>query len=102
MAQFDVYRNPRRGAYPLLLDIQSDLLSALATRVVVPMSPLRRYGSKPITRLNPTARFGRAEYILLFQELASVPVAALGACIESLSRRRAELVAAIDLLFTGA
>jgi hypothetical protein len=31
MAQFDVCRNPRRGLFPLLLDVQSDLLSELAT-----------------------------------------------------------------------
>jgi hypothetical protein len=55
MAQFDVYKNPRGGAYPLLLDVQAELLARLATRVVVPMMTRKRYGAKPITRLNPIA-----------------------------------------------
>lgn len=40
MPQFDVYRNrnPRsRRSIPYLLDVQSDLLTALSTRVVVPL-----------------------------------------------------------------
>ncbi|WP_338845719.1 CcdB family protein [Massilia sp. W12] len=46
MARFDVYRNtsPNRTDYPYLLDIQSDHLGALDTRVVI---PLRRMASMP-------------------------------------------------------
>jgi toxin CcdB len=39
--QFDVYRNPdasTRSRFPYLLDIQSDLLDSLSTRVVVPLA----------------------------------------------------------------
>jgi hypothetical protein len=32
-------------AYPLLLDVAAELLSALATRVVVPLMSRRRYGA---------------------------------------------------------
>jgi len=101
MAQFDVYKNPRGGAYPLLLDVQSELLARLATRVVVPLMAAKRYGSRPITRLNPTASIARVEYVLVFQELAAIPASALGERVTSLASRRGELVAAVDLLFTG-
>lgn len=101
MAQFDVHRNPRGGAFPFLLDVQSDLLSQLATRVVVPMARLRSYGAKPITRLNPTARIRNVEHVLVFQEVAAIPTTALGDRVASLASRRDEIVAAIDLLFTG-
>lgn len=40
MAQFDVFRNPNRKTnkiIPYLLDVQSNLLDMLATRVVVPL-----------------------------------------------------------------
>ena len=40
MAQFDVYLNPNsstRRNIPYLLDVQADLLDAMATRVVVPL-----------------------------------------------------------------
>ena len=39
--QFDVFENPSprmRDVYPYVVDIQSDLLSALATRMVVPLA----------------------------------------------------------------
>jgi toxin CcdB len=101
MAQFDVHRNPRGGEFALLLDVQSDLLASLATRVVVPMASRKRFGARPITRLNPTARVRGTEYVLVFQELAAVPTTALGAPVVSLADRRNELIAAIDLLFTG-
>jgi toxin CcdB len=101
MAQFDLHRNPRRGAFPLLLDVQSDLLARLETRVVVPLMTVRRYGAKPITRLNPLATIDGVSYVMLFQELAAVPPDAVGPKVGSLADRRTELVAALDLLFTG-
>jgi toxin CcdB len=100
MAQFDVFRNPRRGLFPLLADVQADLLSGLATRVVVPMARRKRFG-KPITRLNPLCTIGGVEYVLVFQEMAAVPVSMLRAPVASLSTRRDELIAAVDLIFTG-
>jgi toxin CcdB len=101
MAQFDLFRNPRRGGYPLLLDVQSDLLARLATRVVVPLMTEKKYGARPITRLNPLATIDGVSYVLVFQELAAVPPDAVGARVGTLSARRAELIAALDLLFTG-
>ena len=100
MAQFDLYENPRGGHYPLLLDVQADLLARLATRVVVPLTRLDGHGP-PVSRLNPTATIDGVDHVLVFQELAAVPVSALGEPIASLGPRRTELVAALDLLFTG-
>jgi toxin CcdB len=101
MAQFDVYRNPGGGAFSLLLDVQAGLLARLGTRVVVPMAKRRGYGAAVITQLNPTAKLAGVEYVLVFQELAAIPISALGEAVGSLKSRRADLVRAIDLLFTG-
>lgn len=101
MAQFDVFRNPRRGAFPLLLDVQADLLSDLATRVVVPMAPGKSWAAARLSRLNPIAMVERVEYVLVFQEMAAVPVSMLGPPVVSLTSRRVDLIAALDVLFTG-
>lgn len=101
MAQFDVFKNPGGGAYTLLVDIQADVLGQLPTRVVVPLTTLKRYGGRPITRLNPVVTIGSTQYVMVFQDLAAVPVTALGDRVDSLAPQRDELVAAIDLLFTG-
>ncbi|MCR9160339.1 MAG: CcdB family protein [Nannocystaceae bacterium] len=101
MAQFDIYRNSRKRRYPLLLDIQDDLLSPLPTRVVVPLTTLQRYGARPITRLNPTVVVDGTDYVAVFQELAAVPASVLRKPVGSLSEQRADFIGAIDLLFTG-
>jgi len=101
MPQFDVFENKRGNAYPLLVDVQADVLASLATRVVVPLMTSKRYGSKLITRLNPIAVIEGVEYVMVFQELAAIPAASLTEPIASLAHRRAELIAAVDLIFTG-
>lgn len=101
MAQFDLHRNPKGGAYPWLLDLQADVLERLVTRLVVPLTSVKRYGARPITRLNPVVRVKDTDYVLVFQELAAIPRSALGEVVTSLASRRSELVAAVDLLVTG-
>src|SRR5438552_494520 len=101
MAQFDLFRHARSRRYPFLLDLQADLLRDLATRVVAPLAPVKRLGGKPIGRLNPVVAVGGVQYAILFQELAAVPVTAMGEPVGSLRSRRDELIAAVDLLFTG-
>lgn len=101
MAQFDVFKNPAGGVYPLLLDIQSDALAKLDRRIVVPMVPRRKYISIPIPRLNVVASVRATDYVVVFQDLASIPRSALGDRVDSLIGQRDELIAALDLLFTG-
>jgi toxin CcdB len=100
MAQFDVHRNPGGGEFPFVVDVQSELLATLSTRIVVPMTRKTRH-AKLITRLNPVATVRGVDYVLVVQEMAAIPTTALGEVVGSLKARRAELVAAIDMLFTG-
>ena len=98
VAQFDVYKGS--GEFPFLLDVQADLLQRLTTRMVVPLVAKKKHG-RPIARLNPIAAIGRVEYQLLFQEMAAVPTSLLTRRVDSLAHRRPDLLAALDLLFTG-
>lgn len=101
MPQFDVLRNPRGGAYPLVVDVQADLHGRLATRIVVPLTPRSRYTAQPITRLQPLVKVRGEEYVAVIPMIAAVPRAALGEVVGSLAARRADLIAALDLLITG-
>ena len=101
MAQFDILRNPQSGVYPLVVDLQHETLARLSTRIVAPMIAVKRYGRKPITRLNPIARVKNVDYLVLVQDLASIPARDVGERVGSLSSRRPELIAALDLVFTG-
>jgi toxin CcdB len=104
MAQFDVYRNTNpasRARIPYLLDIQSDLLDSLATRVVVPLCKPGMLKGRLAERLNPVFEVEGRELAMLTPELAGVPAKALGAPVASLSDQRGAIVAALDLLITG-
>ena len=103
MAQYDVHHNASDGTsgdVPYLLDIQSDLLAQLQTRVVVPLIPADRYG-KPITRLNPVFDIRGETCIGAFTELAGVPRSCLGDVICSVSQQRDDITAAVDFLLQG-
>lgn len=99
MAQFDILRNPQGGAYPFVVDLQSETLARFSSRIVAPMIAVKRYGRKPITRLNPIARVKNLEYVILVQDLASIAAAELGEVVGSLASQRPELIAALDLIF---
>lgn len=103
MAQFDVFRNANSKSnkiVPYLLDVQTDLLDMLATRVVVPLIVADKLKAAP--RLNPEFRIGRQKLVMSTAELAGIPVRAFGEKVTSLKDRRTEIIAALDLLLTGA
>jgi toxin CcdB len=103
MAQFDVYRNPEgrtRSAIPYLLDVQSDLLSDLATRAVVPLVLEKRFG-RIGRRLNPVFEISDHKVVMSTGEIGGVPRRALGPPVASLAAQRDTIVAAIDFLIFG-
>lgn len=104
MAQFDVYRNANAAQarrIPFVVDVQSDLLDHLATRVVVPLADPQVIESKPAKILNPAFVIDGRRVIMLTPQLAGVPRKALGKKVSALQDKRAEIVAALDLTFTG-
>lgn len=103
MAQFDVCRNTNPASsrdIPYLLEVQSDLLDMLATRVVVPLIPATEMG-KTAEILNPQFEIEGVSVVMSTPEIAGVPCRVLGEKIMSLQHRRKEIIAALDLLFIG-
>jgi toxin CcdB len=104
MAQFDVYRNKNpasRSAFPLLVDLQADLLSDLATRVVAPLTHVAPGKSRLLGTLTPVLVVEGKRYALLTPQLAGIAAKDLGARVTNLSTHRDDIVAALDLLITG-
>lgn len=104
MSQFTVYRNksPRsKGDYPFLLDIQSDLLSDLKTRVVIPLCSEGWLGGQPIGNLVPKLEIEGDPFLVLTPQLAGVSTRELGERVTDLSESRDAIIAALDLLITG-
>lgn len=104
MAQFSVYKNKNpstRSSYPYLVDVQSDLLSDLRTRVVVPLAKRSASTKKPIKTLMPVVSVDGQEFIMMVQLLAGVGKSDLGTPVASAAQHRGEVVAALDFLITG-
>lgn len=103
MRQFDVLHNPHPETAswaPYLLVLQSDLLSELRTTVVAPLVRPADFG-RPAQVLNPVFEVRGEPLVLSTAELAGVSAPILGEKVASLAGRRNEIIAAIDLLFTG-
>ena len=104
MAQFSVYRNknPRtKATFPLLVDVQSDLLEPLVTRVVIPLTRVPGLARKPVSHLTPEVTFGDDRYVLMTPQLAGVSRTDLGPLVGSLAAERQAILAAVDFLLTG-
>jgi toxin CcdB len=104
MAQFTVFRNknPRtKTIYPLLVDVQSDLLEELQTCVVIPLTKAAALTKKPVSQLTPTIEFEAEVYVLLTPQLAGIARSDLGAAAGNLAVRRDTIFAALDFLLTG-
>lgn len=105
MHQFGVYRNGNaatRARYPLLLNVQSDLIAETGTRVVVPLLPVMEGRPSPaIAGLAPVITVDGAPHVLVVPLLAAVEVSELGAPVTDLSSERSTIVAALDLLISG-
>jgi len=104
MAQFDVFRNSdpsSKRSLPFLLDVQSDLLESLATRVVVPLSAQGNDSLPAMRRLMPVFEIEGKKLVLATPQIAGVPRALLGSRVGSLASRRHEVIAALDVLIVG-
>lgn len=98
MAQYDVFRNPEGFGY--LLDVQSDLLDGLTTRLVVPLMP-QTQAPKPAARLNPIMTIAKEPHIMVTQFMAAVPAKLLSEPVTTVARLRDDITAAIDMLTHG-
>jgi len=98
MARYDVFLGPNDES--LLLDVQTDLLEGMRTRVVVPLME-RSAAPKAADRLNPQFAINGKQYVMVTQLLATVPASLLRQPVSNLSPEFAKISAALDFLFQG-
>lgn len=104
MASFAVHANPdpnTQQAIPFLLDVQSDLLSPLETRVVVPLYLSSAAQVPPMSRLTPVVSFQGKSLVAMVPEVAGVSRRHLGPVVGQLPDARPDMLAALDLLISG-
>lgn len=104
MARFDVYPNqgPHSKTIPYLLDVQSNLLDDLDTRMVIPLRTLEDFqGVKLPTHLTPVFQINGSDYMLETPKMAAVPRQLLKATVTSLLDEQSRITGALDFLFNG-
>ncbi|HYE36005.1 CcdB family protein [Methylocaldum sp.] len=104
MARFDVYRNGGAHAadVPYLVEVQSDLLQGLETRVVIPLRRRDRFPETQIpANLMPVFDIENIECVLETPKLAAVPLRLLKTPVGSLADQQFAITGALDFLFQG-
>jgi toxin CcdB len=95
-----VYRMPRaRAGY--IVDVQSRLLEDLATRIAIPLIAKGAAPRITLKTLNPLLPFDGTDFILMTQNMASIPVSELGHAAGTLATQRDHIIRAIDALLSG-
>lgn len=104
MARFDVHPNPgaRKTEVPFVLDVQSDLLSDLGSRLVIPLRRAAAWGNLPLpARLCPVFRINGKDFVLETPKMAAIPAKMLQPAVCSLQAEQAQVTAALDFVFQG-
>lgn len=104
MAQFDVYPNPskhQRADIPWIVDVQSDLLSGLPTRLVIPLALRTHMPADPPRALCPVLQWEGEVLVALPHMAAPFRTKDLGAPKGSMKSEASTLVGAIDAVLSG-
>ncbi len=102
--QFDVFENPSprlRDVYPYVVDVQSDLLSALATRMVVPLAITTLAAKDLPRRLCPTFTVNGQSLMLVPFEAAPLDKRLLKTNVVSLWSQSNDIIAGMDAVLSG-
>ena len=99
MARFDVYRTEAGEQAPLYLDVQADIFSHLATRLVVPLLPADQ--ARHADKLIPVFTIEGRPYAMMTTDMAAVPARVMGTRVTSLEEERYTITDAIDFLLQG-
>lgn len=98
MARYDVFGGPYEGSY--LLDVQSDLLDHLKSRVVVPLLPAAEV-PPPVRKLNPVSEVKGGKVVMATHLIGAVALSEPGEKLANLGEHHDQVVAALDMLFQG-
>ncbi|CAB3807881.1 CcdB family protein [Pararobbsia alpina] len=104
MERFEVYANTgkTRATTPFLIDVQSDHLEGLTTRVVIPLIRVDAFPPTNLpTDLTPVFEIRGTRCMLHPAFIGAVAVKELGVSVGSLKAQRDQISAALDRLTGG-
>lgn len=102
--QYDVHHNPgprMRDQYPCVVDVQSDLLGSLATRMVVPLAVTTLAAHDLPRQLCPVIAVKGKNLMLVAFEAAPLGRRLLKNKVVSVKHRASDIIAAMDAVVSG-
>lgn len=102
MSRFDIFANPGRNRrnIPYLIDVQSNVVSGLATRIVVPLRPVSAFSSMTLPPdLFPIIVVNGEDHVMDTPQLGAIPMSELKIHVASAWTARFEIQNALDRLF---
>lgn len=99
MARFDIYSNPgkNKGNIPYLLEVQSNVISGLATRLVIPLRTMSGFSALALpTDLFPTITVNGVDHFLDTPQMGAIPVIELKVKVGTAQTYQFEIQTALD------
>lgn len=103
MHQFDVYENTdddTSEAYPYFVDVQTELLDVLSSRVVIPLTSASPDKNLP-NNICPKVEIDGRPFHLLTYQITTVSSSFLTKKEGSLLLNRTDIINSVDFLFSG-
>ena len=100
--QFDIVANPNartRRDFPFLIILQSDRAASLSTVIAAPLALAGAAFKR--SRIHPVIDVVGNRYLIFTERLAAIPTSSLGEPVSTAAESRYEIIAALDMLFTG-
>ena len=83
MARFDVYQYSNKNV-PYLLDVQTNLLNDLNTRVVIPLVSKNKAGQEILPKLKTIIKIKRKKHILMTTDISTLTKPSIGKFITNI------------------
>lgn len=102
MGRFDIYSNPGKNkeSIPYLVDVQSNVISGLATRIVIPLRNLARFSSlAPPSDLFPIIEVDNVAHFLDTPQMGAIPSSVLKIKAGSALAHQFDIQTALDRVF---
>lgn len=103
MKQYDVYINTdsdTKKGYPYFVDIQTELLASLNSRVVIPIASAKPDRNLP-NNICPQVEIAGEQYHLLTHQITTVSTSFLKEKEGSLLLNRIDIINSLDFLLAG-
>ena len=102
MARFDIYNNPgkNKGNIPFLVEVQSNVISGLATRIMIPLRTLTEFSTLALPAdLFPIITVNGVGHFLDTPQMGVIPLSELNVKVGAAQEHQLVIQTALDRMF---